>query len=90
MSLAEGMDVARVRQIADSLGRNGEQLREVRGVGTASMSVLAVTWEGADVEGCRDAHGGHAWGGVCIPCNHPIMLWMAEYVSANLSKYNID
>lgn len=57
MSLAEGMDVARVRQIADSLGRNGEQLREVRGVGTASMSVLAVTWEGADVEVFADRWG---------------------------------
>lgn len=57
MSIAEGMDVERVRQIADSLGRSGDQLREVQGAGSASMRVLAGTWEGTDVEHFADRWG---------------------------------
>lgn len=48
MSLAEGMDVARVRAIAGRLGADGERLRDVRGRGGASMQVLDAVWEGTD------------------------------------------
>lgn len=50
MTLAEGMDVERVRHIAAELGRNGENLREVRGAGSASMHVLGDVWQGEDLE----------------------------------------
>lgn len=54
MSVSEGMDVARVRSVADELGRSGEGLRALRGEGAARLQVLRGAWSGPDLEGFGD------------------------------------
>ena len=50
MSVQEGMDVERVRQIAGDLQRNGEALTNIGAQGRGQLSVLSRAWEGPDIE----------------------------------------
>lgn len=50
MSVQQGMDTARIREIADQLRAQRAKIDDVRQTGTASMGVLKGAWEGADLE----------------------------------------
>lgn len=50
MSLEQGMDVARVRDVAQQLLASGERIAAVGATGRSQLSVLGGAWEGADVE----------------------------------------
>ena len=50
MTLTDGMDVARMRQIAEQLVLQSKQLTGVAQDGSASMSRLVEAWQGPDTE----------------------------------------
>ncbi|APH01752.1 MULTISPECIES: hypothetical protein [Janibacter] len=58
MSVQEGMDVERVRQIASDLLRNGETLSNIGSQGRGQLSVLSGAWEGPDLESFSGSWGG--------------------------------
>ena len=51
MSVHEGMDVARVRQIASQLQRSSENLVNIGTQGRGQLSVLSGAWSGPDLDG---------------------------------------
>lgn len=52
--VAEGMDPARVREIATRLRRNADRVDEVCESGRAQLGVLLAQWSGPDLEGFQD------------------------------------
>lgn len=50
MTVSEGMDPARVREIAGALRATSEELHQIGQSGTTSLQVLADAWEGQDLE----------------------------------------
>lgn len=53
MTVDEGMDVARARQIAMQLRHEADRLTDVSAAGTAQMGVLDEAWAGHDANGFR-------------------------------------
>lgn len=58
MSVQQGMDVSRVRQIAEQLARSGESLASIGTTGRAQLAALGGAWEGPDLEKFDGAWGG--------------------------------
>ena len=55
MSVQEGMDTARVQEIAGRVGTESERLSQIQQDGTAMMTVLAQSWAGPDLGHFHDS-----------------------------------
>lgn len=62
MTVQQGMDTVRIREIAGQVRTQGTQVTEVESRGTASAGVLRETWRGADAQRLLET-----WGGTAVP-----------------------